>query len=83
MDYTQQANGYNNGGDEFDPQNTLSDDIRRYAGLLWHWFWLLILLSVIGAGLCFYFSSNELPIYRAATTLYLSESPRHSNECIC
>jgi non-specific protein-tyrosine kinase len=52
----------------------LADDIRRYMGMLWHWAWLIAIFAVLG-GLIGYFTSNrEIPLYRSAATIWISES---------
>jgi len=54
---------------------TLSDDIRRYLMLMWHWAWLLILAIVLGGGAAFLISKNSTPVYQATTRLYINEAP--------
>ena len=50
------------------------EDVRRYAGLFWHWIWLLILFVVIGGGIGFVLSSRQTKIYRSSATMLISES---------
>ncbi len=52
----------------------LSDDIRRYMGMLWHWSWLIALFLIAGAVVGYVTSSRETPVYRAAATIWISES---------
>jgi len=58
---------------------TLSDDLRRYLGLLWNWAWLLILVTVIGGGIAYFVTSRETPLYQASTTLLINQAPGLSN----
>ncbi len=73
------GNGNGNGGGNnlpyfFETVTSLSDDIRRYLGLLWHWAWLIILLTVVSTTLGYFLSSRQEPVYRASATLLISES---------
>ncbi len=52
----------------------LSDDLRRYLGLFWHWAWLLVLLTVVGAAAGYFNSRRQTPVYRASATMLISES---------
>ncbi|HUF38763.1 MAG TPA: polysaccharide biosynthesis tyrosine autokinase [Anaerolineales bacterium] len=72
-------NGASNGPagpSRFEPVavTNVSDDIRRYAGLIWHWGWLLVLASVAGAVVGYLASSRQTPVYRASATIWISES---------
>ncbi|GAB4580743.1 MAG: hypothetical protein Fur0022_34850 [Anaerolineales bacterium] len=81
------SNGYYNGSGKgggssngtsnayfFDPSPSLSDDLRRYFGVIWHWIWLIVILTVLITGLGYYLSSRQTPQYRASATLLISES---------
>ena len=71
------GHGYGNGngyGLVTEPTTTLSDDVRRYLGLFWHWAWLLILLTVLSLGVGYFMSSQQAPVYQASATLLISES---------
>lgn len=52
----------------------LSDDIRRYMGLIWHWAWLLIVFVIAGGLIGYFTSTRETPVYRAEATIWISES---------
>ena len=53
----------------------VSEDIRRYFSLLWHWAWFLILVTLISGAVAFAFNqSTAVPIYRVSTTV-LIEAP--------
>jgi non-specific protein-tyrosine kinase len=54
---------------------TFSDDLRRYLALLWHWAWLLIIVTLVFAGLTYYFSQRTIPVYQAATSVLINEAP--------
>lgn len=53
---------------------SLSDDIRRYASLLWHWAWLIVLFTVLATGIGYFLSKRQVPEYRASATLLINES---------
>ena len=52
----------------------ISDDIRRYIGLIWHWAWLLVVLSAVGGLIGYVLSTRQTPVYRASATIWISES---------
>jgi len=54
--------------------SSFSDDLRRYIGLLWHWAWLLALVTVLAAGAAYLVSQRLTPVYEASTTLLISEA---------
>ncbi len=54
---------------------SFSDDLRRYAGLLWHWAWLIILSVVLAAGAAFLVSQQMTPIYQASATMLINQAP--------
>jgi len=53
---------------------SFSDDLRRYIGLLWHWAWLLALVTVLAAGAAYLVSQRLTPVYEASTTLLINEA---------
>ena len=53
----------------------LSDDIRRYSILIWHWAWLIILATILAAGTAYFVSQRMTPIYQASSTLLVNEAP--------
>ncbi len=67
------ANG-NSSSFEMTPITTISDDLRRYLGLLWHWSWLLILLSILGGVVGYVRSKRQTPVYSASATMLITES---------
>ena len=50
-------------------QQSLSEDLRRYGYLLWHWAWLIILAAVLAAVGAYFVSSWMTPVYQASTTV--------------
>ncbi len=54
--------------------SSFSDDLRRYIGLLWHWAWLLVLVTVLAAGAAYLISQRLTPVYEASTTLLINEA---------
>jgi non-specific protein-tyrosine kinase len=57
-----------------DPQ-PLSEDLRRYFNLLWHWAWLIILATILAAGAAYFFSRRMTPVYQVSSTLMVNEAP--------
>jgi non-specific protein-tyrosine kinase len=53
----------------------LSDDLRRYIGLLRHWAWLLVLTAVLAGGTAYFLTKRMTPIYQASTTMLINEAP--------
>lgn len=53
----------------------LRDAIRRYLSLLWHWTWLIILVSVIAAFSAFFISYNMTPVYETSTKVLIIAAP--------
>ncbi|MEA2008784.1 MAG: Wzz/FepE/Etk N-terminal domain-containing protein, partial [Chloroflexota bacterium] len=53
----------------------LSDDLRRYGILIWHWAWLIILATILAAGTAYLVSQRMTPIYQASSTLMVNEAP--------
>lgn len=54
---------------------TLSDELRRYIALLWHWAWLLVLVTVLAGAAAYFLSSQTTPVYQAASTVLINEAP--------
>jgi|Deesub1362A_J573_1020465.scaffolds.fasta_scaffold06619_3 non-specific protein-tyrosine kinase len=50
-------------------------DLRRYAAVLWHWKWLIILCTILAAGAAFVASRLQTPVYQASTTLLIDQAP--------
>ena len=50
-------------------------DLRQYAGLLWHWIWLIILAGLIAGAAAYFFSQRMTRIYESSTTVLVNEAP--------
>jgi non-specific protein-tyrosine kinase len=53
---------------------SFSDDIRRYLGLVWHWWWLLALATVLAAGVSYAVSSQMTEVFQATSKVLIQES---------
>ncbi|MBS1248785.1 MAG: Tyrosine-protein kinase YwqD [Chloroflexi bacterium] len=53
----------------------LSEDLRHYFILLWHWAWLIALATVLAALASYLVSDRKIPIYQASSTLMINEAP--------
>ena len=45
---------------------------HEYAGMLWHWAWLLILIAALAGGITYYLTSQQTPIYQASTLMMVN-----------
>ena len=54
---------------------SISDDIRRYLSMTWHWAWLLVLATLLCGAAAFILSARTTPIYLATTRLLINEAP--------
>jgi succinoglycan biosynthesis transport protein ExoP len=50
-------------------------ELRQYLSLAWKWLWLIVLGTVVAAGMAYLISKNMTPIYRASTLLLINEAP--------
>ncbi|NUM46703.1 MAG: polysaccharide biosynthesis tyrosine autokinase, partial [Anaerolineales bacterium] len=62
------------GPNGLDSAPALSDDLRNYLALFWHWAWLLLSLTFVAAGLAFFLSIRQTPIYESSATMLIRES---------
>jgi non-specific protein-tyrosine kinase len=69
-----QPNYQNSPAAEHLPAPSLSDDLRRYLGLLWHWTWLIALLAIAGGAIGYVRSNRQPRTYLASATMLISES---------
>ncbi len=70
-----QLNGnHHNGAIELEPATSLSDDLRKYMALFWHWAWLLIFITVLMASGAFFISSRQPRVYLSSATMLIRES---------
>ncbi len=67
---------YNNNNTEeiIATQELETIDIRQYLWLLWRYLWLIVLAGVLGAGVAYYVSVSQIPIYQSTTTVLINES---------
>ena len=56
-------------------ETNLSDDIRRYVGVLLNWLWLLVLVSIIAGIAAYIISSRTIPVYQSSATFLINEAP--------
>jgi polysaccharide biosynthesis transport protein len=54
---------------------TVENELKKYGTILWHWAWLLVLGTLLGAGIAFVSSRLTTPVYSASTTLLVNEAP--------
>ncbi len=50
-------------------------DFWRYVGIVKRWIWLLIMATVVGAGVAYGFSRTQTPVYQAEMTLLINQAP--------
>src|SRR4030067_2517224 len=56
-------------------ENTpITDDFRRYIGLLQRWIWLLLLGLILGAASAYIFSRYQPQVYQTSTKLMFLKS---------
>ncbi len=55
--------------------NLVENELKKYGTILWHWAWLVVVGTVLGAGIAFASSRLTTPVYSAATTLLVNEAP--------
>jgi len=48
--------------------------ITRYARLLWHWAWLIVLSTALVAGMAFFLSNRQKPVYQASAMVMINIS---------
>jgi succinoglycan biosynthesis transport protein ExoP len=53
----------------------VENELKRYGAILWHWVWLIVLGTVLGAGAAYVSSRLTIPVYAASTTLLINEAP--------
>ncbi|MFA5874662.1 MAG: polysaccharide biosynthesis tyrosine autokinase [Anaerolineales bacterium] len=52
-----------------------AETFREYAGLLWHWAWLLVLCTLLAGGTAYWVSRHQTPIYQASTLVMVDAAP--------
>ena len=53
----------------------MENELKKYGTILWHWAWLIVLGTLLGAGIAYISSRLTTPVYLASTTLLVSEAP--------
>ena len=54
---------------------SVENELKKYGTILWHWAWLIVLGTVLGAGIAYLSSRLTTPVYTASTTLLVNEAP--------
>jgi succinoglycan biosynthesis transport protein ExoP len=53
----------------------VENELKKYGAVLWHWAWLIVLGTLLGAGIAYASSRLTTPVYAASTTLLVNEAP--------
>lgn len=53
----------------------MENELKKYGTILWHWAWLIVLGTLLGAGIAYASSRLTTPVYSASTTLLVNEAP--------
>ena len=53
----------------------MENELKKYGTILWHWAWLIVLGTLLGAGIAFVSSRLTTPVYSASTTRFVNEAP--------
>jgi non-specific protein-tyrosine kinase len=53
----------------------VENELKKYGIILWHWAWLIVLGTLLGAVIAYISSSLTTPVYAASTTLLVNEAP--------
>jgi polysaccharide biosynthesis transport protein len=61
-------------------ERSTAELVNQYAGLLWHWAWLLILVAVVAGGSAYVISRRQPPTYEASTLLIINGAPGSTSE---
>jgi capsular exopolysaccharide synthesis family protein len=56
-------------------EQSTAEMITEYAGLLWRWAWLLILLALLAGGTAYYLSNKQTPLYQASALAMINAAP--------
>jgi len=49
-------------------------ELRQYFVVIWRWLWLIVLGTILAGGTGYVVSKNTAPVYRASTTLLISQA---------
>ena len=53
----------------------MDNEIKKYASIIWHWTWLIILGALVAGGVAYLYNSSQTPIYSASARLLIDEAP--------
>lgn len=53
----------------------MENELKKYGTILWHWAWLIVLGTLLGASIAYASSRLTTPVYAASTTLLVNEAP--------
>lgn len=53
----------------------MDESLRKYIGIVWHWAWLIGLMTLLAGGAAYTAARLTPPLYEAATTLLVNEAP--------
>ncbi len=53
----------------------MDNEIKKYASIIWHWAWLIILGAIVAGGVAYLYSRTQTPIYSASARLLIDEAP--------
>ena len=53
----------------------MENELKKYGTILWRWAWLILLGTLLGAGIAYASSRLTMPVYAASTTLLVNEAP--------
>ena len=59
--------------------SNFSVEFHRYASLLWHWSWVIILTTILAGGVAHLKVIGEVPLYRATTLVMISGASANRN----
>ena len=53
----------------------MDNEVKKYASIIWHWAWLIILGALVAGGVAYIYSRSQTPIYSASARLLIDEAP--------
>ena len=53
----------------------MDNEIKKYASIIWHWAWLIVLGALVAGGVAYLYSSSQTPVYSASARLLIDEAP--------
>lgn len=57
----------------------MDNEFKKYAALIWHWAWLIVLGALIAGGVAYLYSNSQTPIYSVSARLLIDEAPGGNN----